>query len=102
MDVREHLGEGIMKKHSSLATTAVRRAGDVVTRANLNTRLRVRCSLRALALLDLSGHGQECLLDIRGVLSRGLKEGDAQAVSEFLNHVLANITEGELIFGRCF
>lgn len=36
------------------------------------------------ALLDLPGHGQESLLDVAGVLGRGLEEGDAQAVGELL------------------
>lgn len=36
------------------------------------------------ALLDLPGHGQEGLLDVAGVLGRGLEEGDAQAVGELL------------------
>jgi hypothetical protein len=49
--------------------------------------------LHALALADLHGglvvdggvaHGQEGLLDIAGVLGRGLEEGDAEAVCEFL------------------
>lgn len=31
----------------------------------------------AHALLDLAGHGKESLLDIAGVLGRGLEEGDA-------------------------
>jgi len=35
-------------------------------------------------LLDLSGHGQESLLDVAGVLGGGLEEGDSEAVSEFL------------------
>lgn len=39
---------------------------------------------RAHPLLDLASHGQEGLLDIAGVLGRGLEEGDAKAVSEFL------------------
>jgi len=38
----------------------------------------------AHALLDLAGHGQEGLLDVAGVLGRGLEEGDAEAVCEFL------------------
>ena len=36
------------------------------------------------ALLDLSCHCQECLLDVRRVLGGGLEERNAQAVCEFL------------------
>lgn len=39
---------------------------------------------RTHALLDLASHGQESLLDVAGVLGRGLEEWDAQAVGEFL------------------
>jgi len=35
-------------------------------------------------LFDLSGHGQESLLDIGRVLGRGFEEGDAQAVRKLL------------------
>lgn len=38
----------------------------------------------AHALLDLAGHGEEGLLDVAGVLGRGLEERDAEAVCEFL------------------
>lgn len=38
----------------------------------------------AHALLDLTSHGQEGLLDVAGVLGRGLEERDAQAVRELL------------------
>lgn len=38
----------------------------------------------AHALLDLAGHGQKGLLDIAGVLGRGLEEGNAEAVCELL------------------
>jgi hypothetical protein len=44
----------------------------------------VVCGCRSHSLLDLAGHGQEGLLDVAGVLGRGLKEGDAEAVSELL------------------
>ena len=36
------------------------------------------------ALLDLPSHSQESLLDVAGVLCRGLQEWDADAVSKFL------------------
>lgn len=38
----------------------------------------------AHTLLDLPGHGQEGLLDVAGVLGRGLEEWNAQAVGELL------------------
>ena len=44
----------------------------------------VVCGGRAHSLLDLAGHGQEGLLDVASVLGGGLKEWDAEAVSEFL------------------
>lgn len=52
--------------------------------ADLNTGLGVGCGLRTHALLDLPGHGQESLLDVRGVLGGGLEEWDAKAVGELL------------------
>ncbi len=36
-------------------------------------------------LLDLTGHRQECLLDVARVLRRGLEEGDPQAISKLLH-----------------
>lgn len=45
---------------------------------------RVVGSRGAHALLDLASHGQESLFNVAGVLGGGLEEGDAQAVSEFL------------------
>lgn len=41
---------------------------------------------RSHALLNLSGHCQECLLDIRCVLGGSLEEGDSKAVGEFLRN----------------
>ena len=38
----------------------------------------------AHALLDLASHGQECLLDIGGVLGRGFEEGNADRVGKLL------------------
>lgn len=52
--------------------------------ADLDGRLGVVGSCGAHALLDLPGHGQEGLLDIAGVLGRGLEEWNTQAVSELL------------------
>jgi hypothetical protein len=34
--------------------------------------------------LDLSGHGEEGLLNVGGVFSGGLEEGDAETISKFL------------------
>lgn len=50
---------------------------------------RVVGSRGAHALLDLASHGQESLLNVAGVLGGGLEEGDAQAVSEFLDRVVS-------------
>lgn len=55
-----------------------------MTGADLDTRLRVGCRLRTHPLLDLAGHGQESLLDIGGILGRGLEEGNSEAVGELL------------------
>lgn len=52
--------------------------------ANLYGGFRVVRGRATHALLDLAGHGQESLLDVAGVLCRGFKEGDAQAVGKFL------------------
>jgi hypothetical protein len=41
---------------------------------------------RSHALLDLSCHCQEGLLDVARVLGRGLEERDAQAIGEFLQN----------------
>lgn len=79
------------RENSSLAAAAVWRVGDIVTGANLHTGLGVRRRLRALALLDLSGHGQESLLNVGGVLGRGLEEGDSQAVGKLLRRLLDQI-----------
>jgi hypothetical protein len=65
-------------------TAAAGAAGlHALTLADLHGRLVVNGGV-AHALLDLAGHGQEGLLDIAGVLGRGLEEGDAEAVCEFL------------------
>lgn len=55
--------------------------------SDLHGGFRVVRGRAAHALLDLAGHGQEGLLDVAGVLRRGLEEGDAQAVSELLQRV---------------
>ena len=73
----------------SLAAAATRGVGDAVARADLNTRLGVGSGLRAHALLDLSRHGQESLLDVGGVLGGGLKERDVERVRELLHEAYA-------------
>lgn len=55
-----------------------------MTLANLYAGLGVVGSSGTHALLDLPGHGQESLLDVAGVLGRGLEEGNTQAVGELL------------------
>lgn len=51
--------------------------------ANLDSRFVVDGGV-AHAFLDLASHGEESLLNIAGVLGRGLKEGDSEAVCELL------------------
>lgn len=68
----------------SLAAAVAGAGGDAVTLANLYTGLGVVGGGGTHALLDLSGHGQESLLDVAGVLGRGLEEGDSQAVGKLL------------------
>lgn len=69
-----------------LAAAVVGRRANTLALTDLHTRLGVVGCGGAHALLDLTGHGQESLLDVAGVLGRGLEEGDTQAVGEFLGH----------------
>lgn len=46
---------------------------------------------RAHALLDLTGHGQESLLDVGGVLGGGLEEWDTEVVGEVLHPMLVAV-----------
>lgn len=55
-----------------------------MTGTDLHAGFRVVRGRASHALLDLAGHGQESLLDVAGILGRGLEEGDAQAVGELL------------------
>ncbi len=75
----------------SLAATATGRVGDAVAGANLDTGLGVGGGLGAHALLNLPSHGQEGLLDVGSILSRGLEEWDVKAVSELLENVLVSV-----------
>jgi hypothetical protein len=73
------------KKANHDLTASTRRTGlNALTLSNLHRRLAVIDGRRAHPFLDLPRHGQESLFDIRCVFGRGLEEGDAQAVSEFL------------------
>lgn len=47
---------------------------------------------RTHTFLDLSGHGQESLLNVGGALCRSLQEGYAKAVCEFLTWISATVT----------
>lgn len=67
-----------------LAAGAAGGRADALAGANLDAGFRVARRRGAHALLDLARHGEERLLDIAGVLRRGLEEGDAEAVGEFL------------------
>lgn len=85
-----------MKRSCSLAAAAAGRVGNVVAGSNLHTRLGVGGGLRALALLDLSSHGQEGLLNVGSVLSRSLEERDSKAVSKLLKWVSAKSARNEV------
>lgn len=69
---------------SCLAAAVVSRGSNALSLADLHTGLGVVRRRGAHALLNLASHGQESLLDVARVLGRGLEEGDAQAVGEFL------------------
>ena len=45
---------------------------------------------RAHALLDLAGHGEESLLDVRGVLSGGLEEWNAEVIGQVLRYKVSH------------
>lgn len=68
------LGNGWGMRHLAASTGAA--LVDALALANVDGGLVVD-SCVAHALLDLASHGQECLLDVGGVLGRGLEEGDA-------------------------
>lgn len=57
---------------------------DALALADLYAGLGVVGGCGAHALFDLAGHGEESLLDVAGVLGRGLEEGDSEGVGEFL------------------
>lgn len=67
-----------------LTAAASRPRLNTLTLANLHSGLVVDggCSH---TFLDLSGHCQECLLNVRCVLSGGLEEGDSEAIGKFLH-----------------
>jgi len=70
---------------SSLAAAARLVVGDAVAGSDVDARFRVvGGDAAAHSLLDLTSHCQESLLDVAGVLGRGLQEGDSEAVGEFL------------------
>ena len=69
---------------TNLAAAASSARLDTLSLSDLHSWLVVDCS-RAHALLDLAGHGQECLFDVGCVLRGSLKEWDAQTVGELLH-----------------
>lgn len=71
-------------KHIRLAAAVVRVVADALALADLYAGLGVVGGCGAHALLDLAGHGEESLLDVAGVLGRGLEEGDSEGVGKFL------------------
>lgn len=59
--------------------------GDAVAGRHVDVGFRVvGGDAAAHALLDLTGHSEEGLLDVAGVLGRSLEEGNAEAVGKFL------------------
>ena len=73
-----------------LAAAAVIVVADALALSNLHAGLGVVCCGSTHALLDLAGHGKEGLLDIAGVLGRGLEERDSQAVGKLLLSYFVN------------
>lgn len=69
--------------HGRLAAAACGSRLDALALTNLHSGLVVD-SGRSHALLNLSGHRQECLLDVGCVLGRGLKERNSKAVGKLL------------------
>lgn len=75
--------EGTCSHWSRSAATTARAGLHALALAHLHCRLVVN-GCRAHALLDLSSHGQEGLLNVRSILGRSLQERNAEAVGEFL------------------
>ena len=73
-------------KHLAAAARVVAR--DALAGGHIHVRFRVvGRNAAAHPLLDLAGHCQEGLLDVAGILGRGLEERDPEAVGELLqNH----------------
>lgn len=67
-----------------LTAAVVGRRANALALTDLHAGLGVVGCCGAHTLLDLAGHGQESLLDIAGILGGSLKEGNSQAVGEFL------------------
>ena len=68
-----------------LAAAALLVVGDALAGSDVDVGFRVISrDAAAHALLDLAGHGQEGLLDVASVLGRGLEEGNAEGIGEFL------------------
>lgn len=61
-----------------------------MTSTHLHARLGVVGGGRAHTLLDLAGHCQKGLLDVAGIFGRGLKEGNAEAVSKLLGDLIVD------------
>jgi len=66
-----------------LAASAGRSLINTLTCSHLYRRL-VICCCCTHSFFNLAGHGKESLLNVTGVLRRGLEEWNAKAVSEFL------------------
>ena len=75
----------IQLRNLAAATCASRL--DTLSTSDLDSWL-VVCGGGTHALLDLACHGEESLLDVAGVLGRGLEEWDTERVGKLLLHGL--------------
>ena len=83
----------------NLAAASSRAGLDSLALTNLDGGLVVNSS-GPHPLFDLSGHGQESLFDVGGVLCGSLKKGDANAVCEFLKGFSIVMSEYERLYLR--
>jgi hypothetical protein len=93
-----------------LAAAVVGRRADTLALTDLHAGLGVVGCGSTHALLDLSGHGQESLLYIAGVLGGSLEEWDSEAVGELLGYTvlddllvwhIALVTDQQLVDTLC-
>jgi hypothetical protein len=87
---QQQLRHLVEPQRNPLAASTSRSRLDAGALADRHGRLVVDCG-RSHSFLDLPGHGQECLLDIRCTLRGCLKEGDSKAVCKLLWQISASI-----------